>query len=114
VYLGSLFFLLSLTLAVLIGHKNKKISMLAAKTPVAKVEASLPVEPKKEPETPKSLSEELPKEPTPAKEVTPAPQPAPADTAPAKEVTPTPQPAETAPATPETPAGTQTEKAGEP
>ncbi|MCX6865555.1 MAG: preprotein translocase subunit SecG [Verrucomicrobia bacterium] len=106
VYLGSLFFLLSLTLAVLIGHKNKKISMLAEKTPVAKVESTIPVEPQQEPETPKSLIEELPKDPTPAKEATPAP-PTPADT-PAKEATPAP------PAAPAPPAGTSLEKSGEP
>ena len=99
VYLGSLFFILSLALAVLIGHKNKKISMLAANNPVSKVETTTPAEPKKETEPPKSLSEELPKETPPAKEVTPTP---PAETPPAKEVAPTP-PAETTPAKEETP-----------
>jgi preprotein translocase subunit SecG len=130
VYLGSLFFLLSLTLAVLIGHKNKKISMLPAKPPVAKVESTVPVETKQEPETPKSLSDELPKDPSPAKDVPPAP-PIPADT-PAKEAVPAPPiPADTpakeavpAPpipadtpakeAAPAPPAGTSLEKSGEP
>jgi preprotein translocase subunit SecG len=62
VYLGSLFFLLSLTLAVLIGHKNKKTSLITPPTPVAKVEVVTPPEPKTEPNKPKSLSEELPLE----------------------------------------------------
>ena len=133
VYLGSLFFLLSLTLAVLIGHKNKKISMLPAKPPVAKVESTVPVETKQEPETPKSLSDELPKDPSPAKDVPPAP-PIPADT-PAKEAAPAPQPVPAPPAppakeatpappipadtpakeaAPAPPAGTSLEKSGEP
>jgi preprotein translocase subunit SecG len=37
VYLGSLFFLLSLTLAVLIGHKNQKTTLVAPKVEVKKV-----------------------------------------------------------------------------
>jgi len=36
VYLGSLFFLLSLTLAVLIGHKNQKTTLVAPKVEVKK------------------------------------------------------------------------------
>jgi len=98
VYLGSLFFLLSLTLAVLIGHQNKKTSMLAPKTP-AKVEAAKPAEADSKAQ-PKSLAEELPPaDPAPAVDAAvpaapaPAPQeatPAPAPVAP----TPTPAPAE--------------------
>lgn len=84
VYLGSLFFILSLTLAVLIGHKNQKTSLLKDKTEAAKVEKA---EPEKPAETvkPKSLSEELPADapapvviPAPAPSETPAPQPEPA------------------------------------
>jgi preprotein translocase subunit SecG len=86
VYLGSLFFILSLALAVLIGQKNKTISTVTKTEPAAKVEeapAAKPVEAL----APKSLSEELPAE-----------TPAPAETAPAPEPTPAPAaPAETAP-----------------
>ncbi len=87
VYLASLFFLLSLTLAVLIGHKNKKISILAPQTPAAKVEAPIPDKPKEEPVKPKSLSEELPAEnTTPAKDpAAPAGEPAKDPAAPAGE-----------------------------
>ena len=88
VYLGSLFFILSLTLAVLIGHKNKKISMLAPKAPAAKVEEKKP----EEATQPKSLAEELPADSKPADATTP---PAPAPTP-----TPAPAPAESAPAAP--------------
>ncbi len=91
VYLGSLFFILALTLAVLIGHQNKKQSLLAPKTPAAKVEKE---EPKKADEAgkPKSLSEELPAdEKAPAE--TPAPAPAPA----APETAPAPKPADATP-----------------
>ena len=67
VYLASLFFLLSLVLAVLIGHKNQKISLLKSKNPPAKEASAQPDKPKEEPPKPKSLSEELPadqREPT--------------------------------------------------
>ena len=91
VYLGSLFFILALTLAVLIGHKNKKTSILDPKDPVAKEQAAQPVKAPEEPVTPKSLSEELPVEdspsadtptPPPAKEEPPAPAPQPAPVTP--------------------------------
>ena len=71
VYLGSLFFLLSLTLAVLIGHQNKKSSLLPDKAAAAKVEQAKPAEQPKEEVKPKSLSEELP-----ADQKTPADAPA--------------------------------------
>ena len=77
VYLGSLFFILSLALAVLIGQKNKTISTvtkadLAAKAEAAKT-AIKPVE-----VTPKPLSEQLPPvAPTPVE--APAPVEIPAD-----------------------------------
>lgn len=95
VYLGSLFFILALTLAVLIGHQNKKKSLLVPQTPAAKVEKE---EPKKTDEAgkPKSLSEELPAdEKAPAETPAPAPQPAPAPAAP--ETTPAPKPADATP-----------------
>jgi preprotein translocase subunit SecG len=87
VYLASLFFLLSLTLAVLIGHQNKKTSMVASTKPAAQVAVVKPEEPVK----PKSLSEELP-----AADKTPADSPS---STPPKDAIPTPQP-DTAPATP--------------
>jgi preprotein translocase subunit SecG len=80
VYLGSLFFILSLVLAVLIGHKNKKTSLLKDQTPAAKVEKTDPEKPA-EPVKPKSLSDELPAE-NPAPVVIPEPAPADAASAP--------------------------------
>jgi preprotein translocase subunit SecG len=94
VYLASLFFLISLALAVLIGHKNKKTGTLDKKDPAAQVEKSEPAKPE-EPVKPKSLSDELPAETTPPAPVTPAPTPTP--------VTPTPEQPAPAPA-PVTPA----------
>ncbi len=96
VYLASLFFLLSLALAVLIGHQNKNISLLKDPNAPPKVEEKTPVKPE-EPAKPKSLNEELPPEenvPQPAPE-TPAPSPAPAPEPPAPMPSPTPQPAPT-------------------
>ena len=83
VYLGSLFFILSLALAVLIGQKNKTISTVTKADTAAKVEAAPAAKPA-EALAPKSLSEELPVEtPAPTEtpapvEITPAPEPAPA------------------------------------
>ncbi len=111
VYLGSLFFLLSLTLAVLVGHKNKQIHMLAPKQLAPKVEEAKPAKPD-ESGKPKSLSEELPaddkkpeekpaEKPVGTPEVVPPvpPTPAPADkTPPPASTTPEgspPKPAET-------------------
>lgn len=89
VYLGSLFFLLSLTLAILIGHQNKKTSILAPKNEPAKAEETKPAETDAKSQ-PKSLAEELPGEETaPAAEektspadipATPAETPVPAET----------------------------------
>ena len=106
VYLGSLFFILSLALAVLIGQNNKTISTVTQTEPAAKVEeapAATPVEAL----APKSLSEELPAEaPTPV-ETAPTPvetAPTPVETAPTPVET-APAPVETAPpASPEAPA----------
>ena len=127
VYLASLFFLMALTLAVLIGHKNKKIELKPA-TPAAKVETAEPAKPDAESVKPKSLSEELPAEnsaptETPVKPETPTPPPAPVDVPPVTEpapAEPTPAPAEPTPAPAEpTPApadnsGTSEQKSGEP
>jgi preprotein translocase subunit SecG len=78
VYLGSMFFLLSLTLAVLIGHQNKKTSMLKPKTPSAKVEEKKPAQADAKSQ-PASLAEELPPaETAPAAQETPAPAETPA------------------------------------
>ena len=89
VYLGSLFFILSLALAVLIGQKNKTISTVTKADTAAKVEAAAPV---KAPEVvvPKSLQEELPAD------LTTPPAETPATTTPAPEVAPS-TPNETAP-----------------
>ena len=96
VYLGSMFFLLSLTLAILIGLKNKHLSILTPKTTAAKVEEAKPITPESAP--PKSLSEELPVEPAPVE----TPAPAPAD---ASQPAPTPAPADAStPAEPAAPA----------
>ena len=94
VYLGSLFFVLSLVLAVLIGQKNKTVSTVTAADTAAKVEEAKPV---KAPETvvPKSLQEELPPAvPTPAE--SPAPAEVPADAP--KEITVAPEATPAAPA----------------
>ena len=117
VYLGSLFFILSLALAVLIGQQNKTISLVKKADAAAKVEkAKLETPPA--PVVPKSLQEEIPVE-TPVPDTTPAPADVPADAPKTPEPAPVPpsvaapvppapvSPAETAPAPPappETPA----------
>lgn len=108
VYLGSLFFIISLALAVLIGQQNKKISIAekAAKVEQAKKDAATEKEPAKEETTaPKSLSEELPAEDSP-KEETPATE-TPSDAKPAQETPATETPAGNTPAPSE-------EKSGQP
>jgi preprotein translocase subunit SecG len=116
VYLGSLFFLLSLVLAVLIGHKNKKTSLLTPPSPAAKVEVAQPTEPA----PPKSLTEELPVDVSPAEPAStppppvsptppPATEPAPATAPPAAPETATPPPAAPAPVAPKS-----EEKSGQP
>ena len=85
VYLGSMFFILSLTLAILIGKQSKQKSLLEPEKPVAeeKSEAEEPVA-VETPEAPKSLAEELPVESAPAVvEETPAPVDAAVEEAPA-------------------------------
>jgi len=90
VYLGSMFFILSLVLAILIGHQNKQKKLLNDVTP-AKVEVAVPEAPK-EPALPKSLTEELPAEvkmpaDSPAEAPADAPAPAtPVESAPAPAV----------------------------
>lgn len=102
VYLGSLFFLLSLALAVLIGHKNKNTSLVAPKVE-ATAEAAKEDKPAEEVK-PKSLSEELPVEDeAPADAPATAPAAAPdANTAPAPDSAPATPQAEPVPAAPTT------------
>ena len=71
VYLGSLFFILSLVLAILIGQKNKTTSIVTKVETAAKVEK---VVQEKTPEAlaPKSLSEELPSAVSAPTEIQPA------------------------------------------
>ena len=90
VYLGSLFFILSLALAILIGQKNKTVSTVTKEDTAAKVEAAAPAK-APEPVVPKSLQEELPADLNP-----PVETPVPATTTPAPEVAPS-TPSETAP-----------------
>ena len=119
VYLSTMFFFLSFVLAILIGHKNQKVSMINPKNPSAKVEAAKPAAPTPEPAAPKSLSKELPAEegtttpeiPAAPKEAPPLPM-VPKDGAPdapvvPKEVVP-------APATPQDKVATPPEKSGQP
>ncbi len=83
VYLGSMFFILALTLAILIGKQTKQKSLLDPKKTAVEVKSTgkaddgkTAQEPKDEP---KSLVEELPADVTPAPvpEVIPTPAPAP-------------------------------------
>lgn len=103
VYLGSLFFILSLTLAVLFGQKNKTYSIGkdSVKAPAAETAPAVA------PAAPGSLSQELPVEVAPAADTTtPAETPAdaPTETTPSAEPAPAPPaetPAEEAPSAPE-------------
>ncbi len=107
VYLGSMFFILSLALAVMIGQNNKSISMVTPADTAPKIEPAK-VEPPAVEVLPKSLSEELPQpEPVPTEPLAPAnvPADAPQNIAPAPEPAPVP-PAEIAP--PLTPAPVET------
>ena len=101
VYLGSLFFILSLALAVLIGQKNKTVSAVTAADTAPKVE-EVKAEPAPESATPKSLMEELPPATEPAPGTASAPVEVPADAVPAPQVEPAPPSGATPPA--ETPA----------
>lgn len=97
VYLGSLFFVLSLTLAVLIGQKNKKTSMV-----VPKVEAQEVTK-----EQPAPAAAEIPAAPAPVAP-TPASVPAPAPEVPVSPAAPTEPPA------PASGAPESSEKSGQP
>lgn len=117
VYLGSLFFILSLLLSVLIGQQNKTAKTVTDKDLAPKVEEAKPAAPAAE-TAPKSLSEELPPENS-APAPTPAPGDAPADSS---EVTLPIPPADGAPAAsppvespaPVAPAPTETPAPAEP
>ena len=90
VYLGSMFFILSLALAVMIGQKNKTISTVTRADTAAKVAPAKAETPAAVVTPDKSLSEELPKE-EPAPIVTPTPADVPADAP--QDATPAPEPA---------------------
>ena len=105
VYLGSMFFIIALALAILIGKQSKEKSLLEPEKPAAEASSSEKPEdgaaeaPK---EDPKSLADELPEEETPAPVAEETPAPAEETTAPGAEETPA--PAEETPATEESPA----------
>ncbi len=75
VYLGSMFFILSLTLAILIGKQTKQITLLEPEKAVAAKSADKAEEKAAEVEPPPSLVDQLPAEdaPAPAEEVPAAP-----------------------------------------
>jgi preprotein translocase subunit SecG len=75
VYLGSMFFILSMTLAILIGKQTKQKSLLEPEKAVAEKSADKEGEKAPEVATPPSLVDQLPAEnaPTPAVEVPAAP-----------------------------------------
>jgi preprotein translocase subunit SecG len=104
VYLGSLFFLLSLTLAVLIGHKNQKTTLVAPKVEVKEAVEEKSTQGQAQPATtpaaPAQAVEEV------ANALNEAVKEAPAEQAPAA-------PAPTAPA-PEAPKTESSEKSGQP
>lgn len=86
VYLGSMFFILSLLLAVLIGQKNHITSTVTEADTAPKVEETKPAAVEV---APKSLSEELPPaDPTPIETPAPAEVPADASTPPVEEAAP--------------------------
>lgn len=100
VYLGSLFFILSLALAVLIGQQNKTITMVTKAEAAAKVEKEK-LTPPPAPVVPKSLEEELPPV-VPIPDETPAPADVPADVPKIPEPAPVP-PSAVVPAQPASP-----------
>jgi preprotein translocase subunit SecG len=75
VYLGSMFFILSLTLAILIGKQTKQKSLLEPEKAVAAKSADKAEEKAAEVEPPPSLVDQLPAEdaPAPAEEAPAAP-----------------------------------------
>jgi preprotein translocase subunit SecG len=109
VWLGSLFFVLSLLLAVLVGQQNKQKSVKGENKPPAqeaKAEVELPAV------QPESLREELAVEPTEGSAPVETPA-APQEAAPAEAPAVVPTPAEV-PAAPEAPAEIKEEKPKEP
>lgn len=115
VVLGTLFFLLSFTLAILIAKQNKKKSLLTPEKPAAEVVEVKPAPVDVTPVQPASLENELPDAPVtaPADGETAAPETTPADETATPETTPsdeTPAP----PVTEETPAPPTTEEAPAP
>ncbi|MEK6231925.1 MAG: preprotein translocase subunit SecG [Luteolibacter sp.] len=93
VYLGSMFFILALSLAILIGKQTKQKSLLEPEKPATQEESAVESEDGKiaeEPkDDPKSLAEELPADetPEPVAEEAPAPttEEAPAEGTPSEE-----------------------------
>ena len=79
VYLASMFFILALTLAILIGHRNKTNSLVVknAPAPAAETPAAPPVPEKSISEEAKEAGQKVPEVPAPATEspapVTPVP-----------------------------------------
>ncbi len=84
VYLASMFFVLSLTLAILIGHRNKVNSLVVknAPAPVAETPAAPPAPEKSISEEAKDAGQKVPEAPAPAPvaPVPPVETPAPAPT----------------------------------
>ncbi len=107
VYLGSLFFLLSLTLAVLIGHKNQKTTLVAPKVEVKEVVEEKSTQGQTEPATtPDAAAQAAQAEEEAAKTLNEAVKEAPAEQAPAA-------PAPTAPVS-EAPKTDSSDKSGQP
>jgi preprotein translocase subunit SecG len=113
VYLGSLFFLLSLALAILIGHQNKKTSILDTKSPAVE-EPAAAAEPAATENLPASLAEEIPAAETPAGDAAAQTEPAATIETPAADLTPAETPAPAENTTPAENARTPEEKSGEP
>jgi preprotein translocase subunit SecG len=102
VYLASMFFILSLTLAILIGHRNKVNSLVVknAPAPVAETPAAPPAPEKSISEEAKEAGQKVPE--TPPAPVTPAPPvetppPAPTEVPPPAPIEPPAPPAEKPP-----------------
>lgn len=107
VYLGSLFFIISLLLSVLIGQQNKTAKTVTEQDLAPKVEVKTPPTPAVE-VVPESLKDELPQDPA-----APATPPAPAEV-PADASAPAVEPAEIPAAPAESPAPAETTPADAP
>jgi len=120
IFLASMFFILSLALAVLIGMQNRDVTLVTAEIPEAAATEEAAVSEPVTPQTPASLADGLPPEPQPTEEVppaeeTPAPAeetPVPVEDTPPLETEPTPEEVENAPEETET-APEETEAAPE-